>query len=388
MYKHMGNNNQRGFIAIFTVIIIMALLALITVGFSAITRDAQRRTLDDALNQQAFYAAETGVTRVAERIRTGVVSADDSDEDCADTTDTYGYDVDSQLGVKISCLLIDTTPDSLVYDRVPVIGTAQSVATYVRPYPLDTTTNIESIRVEFDTDNPLDLTDAGDERPNRTFTSNSPTLPAAGTYGTSNIGILRMDLVPIRSAYQPDDLRRASLASSAYTFFLHPAQNTTSGAGTLFTTNPNHANQGASFLVACTNSTTSQRCVATINLSGFSTNAFFLRMHSYYAPTSSRITIYGAPNASGGQLQIWGSQALVDSTGRVGDVSRRIQVRLPLNPIPGYHEAFSVLSGESICKRLVVIPAEDGGSTYHPDNVSSVSVGGLIDTNLCSPAQP
>ena len=53
--------NEAGFIAIFSVLVIMGILTLLTIGFSNVTRQAQKRALDDHLNTHAFYAAESGI---------------------------------------------------------------------------------------------------------------------------------------------------------------------------------------------------------------------------------------------------------------------------------------------------------------------------------------
>lgn len=379
MNKHMVTRDQNGFVAIFTVMVIMGLLTLITLGFSNITRQAQRRTLDDALNTQAFYAAETGVNRVAQLIDDGAITGSASKDNCDDPSNIYNYDVDAALGVAISCLKLDMTPSNLYYSSIPKIGEGQSIATYMRPWPLDTTTNIRSMRIDFDTDSPGDLTDADDERPNRARVNGSPQLTSAANWG-SQIGVLRVDMVPVPSTSVANSLERGEMAENMYTFFLNPSRNADSTPSTSpFQVSPTHQSQGTSLLVRCTNSTTDNRCSAVLNLTGTAANAYYMRLHSYYNATSASITLYDGANGTGNVLDIYGSQVLVDSTGRVGEISRRIQVRLPLNPIPGYHEPFSILSGGSICKRIIGVPGDSGADMA---NVPGP------DQALCNPAQP
>src|SRR5690349_2098676 len=58
-------SGQQGFVSIFAVLIIMSVLTLIAIGFSMVSRQAEKNTLDDQLNTQAFYAAESGINDVS-----------------------------------------------------------------------------------------------------------------------------------------------------------------------------------------------------------------------------------------------------------------------------------------------------------------------------------
>ena len=74
--KHLKiHQEQDGIIAFFSVLVIMGILTLLTIGFSKVTRDAKKRTFDDALNTQAFYAAETGVNGAITAVRSGGITS-------------------------------------------------------------------------------------------------------------------------------------------------------------------------------------------------------------------------------------------------------------------------------------------------------------------------
>lgn len=368
-------HNQNGFVAIFTAIIIMGLLTLVAIGFTNITRQAQRRTLDDQLNTQAFYAAETGINRARELINTGAVGIDDNKSDCADNG-SYNYDIDTTLGINISCLLINMTPPTVEYDSVPVVGDGESITTYLRTLP-SSGANISTLEVSWDTDQRSDLTDPDDERPNQGFTNSSPTLLPAANWG-DNIGVLRVDLVRAPSPVTAANLERANLVNNSYTFFLYPSRQASTNS---FTANPGSAGgHGASFLTNCVPNAADFRCVARINLSGAASNGYYVRLQSYYNPV--RVSLRPL-DGSGNETLTSGSQAIIDATGRASDVSRRVQVRVPIrnsnNSFPGYHSPFSILSAGSICKRLVGVP---GNSTFLSTDVPA------SEQALCNPAMP
>ena len=54
-------NEESGLISIAVTIIITALLTLMAVGFAGLSSREYRQALDQQLNSQAFYAAESGV---------------------------------------------------------------------------------------------------------------------------------------------------------------------------------------------------------------------------------------------------------------------------------------------------------------------------------------
>lgn len=371
MIRQMNRSNQQGFVAIFSVLIIMGILTLLVIGFSNITRQAQRRALDDQLNTQAFYAAESGVNQVIARRSTLT-----NKESCTDMADVYDYEVGSDdLGVNISCLLIDTDPSSLEFDSVPVVGSNPVVA-YVSSSNVGDT--IANLRFSWDSVNQNDpisrvggtvYNDANGTDAPGVFDGGLPRLRPSAEWGNA-IGMVRVDLIPA------DDLSRGSMTDDGYSFFLYPGANSATdapgnaiGEGVTTSVNPGAVGKGTVAGRKCSLTTGGYRCAANIHLTDPGT-AYYMRLQSYYGVTKVRVE--GA-NASGGRINFAGGQAVVDSTGRVADVSRRIQVRIPLFETPGYHESFSILSAASLCKRLVVIP----GSTQAPTEDTGA---------LCNPA--
>ena len=334
--KHTEYPATAGFISIFSVLIIMSVLTLIAVGFSSITRQAQRRTLDAQLNTQAFYAAESGINDARRALET---TPNINKTTCKTTGDGYKYDVDSTLGVGYTCLLIDSEPIDFKYDSVPVQGTGEPVVTQ-----FDTDEAVRKVVFSWDS-SVGKLADISDEN-----ATASPTLPKAEIWG-GDVGILRVDLVP------KDSLNRADLVNRGYTFFLYPT--TGSGGSTSIGVVNGTADKAGTLFTKCDNNAET-RCTGTLELYAThmpgnipTSKSYMLRLQSFYNPT--RVRIQGL-DAAGVAMKLKNGQAVVDSTGKANDVFRRIRVRLPLNAVAGMHESFGLLSGDSICKRLITAP--------------------------------
>lgn len=344
--------NQQGFIAIFSVLIIMGILTILVIGFSNITRQAQRRTLDDQLNTQAFYAAETGVNRAQTILNSGELS---SKEECTNLPNEYDYNIDSDLGITISCLLINPTPTSLEYSSIPTPGQGQPLVTLLRS---DSGDPITSIDVSWDTS---DVGDLGNPAtvPTTGLSGGNPVLPSAAAWG-DRIGVLRVDMVRIPSSFNATHLARDYMVSNLYSFFLYPS---TAASSNTFTIAPGAVNAGQTMQVQCATATAElYRCTGNMSLSGSTSDMYYVRLTSYYRSSRLGLVAYNGNS----ELELTGAQAVVDATGRVADVSRRIQVRLPirsaLNSFPGYHESAAILSASSICKLLIGVP---GASEVH-----------------------
>lgn len=335
------SRNEQGIVAIFTVMIIMGVLALLTMGFSNITRQAQRRTLDDQLSTQAFYAAETGINRARQLLSDGTLTADK--DDCLGGSD-FGYDVDPELGISISCLLVDTTPTNVRIDTVPV---GQSRSFYMGSAGAD----FGNISIHWDDTARHDSSLSTDT----VFNSGTPRFTPAATWG-NGLGVLRVDIVPITSN-MATTLARENLVNNSYSFFLYPGQNSsTDGPDVVHTVGSAAEQKGIVLGRRCgtgTGHNPGYRCSASLRLGNTVSSRYFVRVQSYYNPVSLELN---AQDNSGSPIEFVDTQAVIDATGRVNDVSRRIQVSVPLYDVSGYHEVFSILSASSLCKRIIGVP--------------------------------
>ncbi len=319
-----SRGQQSGFISIFSVMVIMAILTLVAVGFSNLTRRAQRRTLDNQLNTQAFYSAESGVND-AKTLIDASPGTPITKTECQGPMTGFNYNLDAALNVGYTCVLINSQPSDLRIDSVPVEGTASP-----KTVAFESTTAIGSFDVTWDTTTTLPVTIPSD-------TGYSGVLATSAVWG-SKLGVVRLDLAPTNGS----PLDRATMISGSYTIFLYP----TTGAGTVTTAGMGASNQGSLIFANCA----AAPCTYNVTLTGGTSSKYLMRLQALYNSVGVRIS--NVRDSIGNPLTLRNGQAVVDVTGRASDVFRRIQVRLPYY-VNGYMPGFAVQSADSICKRLL-----------------------------------
>jgi len=313
-------------------IIIMFVVSLIVLGFARVVRREQRQALDRQLNTQAFYAAEAGVNYAVQEIKDAGPTAILADkEDCEPGGDFPGaggnYDVDAANNVEFTCLLVDPSPPSLKYDN---IGTDKS---QIIPIRSADGSNIQSVTFSWE--------DTDDTTGGVVGCPSSPSFPKATSgFSTCGAGILRVDLVPTEGTFTRQDL-----IDNNMTAFFYPND----GGGTLaYGSAAGFSNQGA---VQTANCTVGGLRLCSIRVNGLNAKSYLIRVKSIYK--ANALTITATTSAPGSTNEIIGTQAIVDSTGKAGDVLRRIQVRVPTtNLSDDLFPEFALQSQETICKRF------------------------------------
>ena|GEM_PF-3655237 len=208
-------NAQRGFISIFSVLIIMSILSLVAVGFSTITRRAQRQTLDEQLSTQAFDAAESGVNDARAAL---AANPNLTKSTCQTVGDGFNYNLDTSTNTGYTCLLISNPTADLRFDSVPIEGTSN-------PKVVNFQTASGQPITSFDIDWDATGSGAGTAAiPSYSTASYPYMLDSAAGWG-SKLGIVRVDLRPIDGA-----LDRNTLLTTGYTFFVVPTTNSPNGA--------------------------------------------------------------------------------------------------------------------------------------------------------------
>lgn len=342
------HRSEHGLVAIFSVLIIMAILTLLTIGFSNVVRNAQNRTLNDQLNTQAFYAAETAINDARNVIEANLGNLTSVDKtSCGPNANFPNYILDASLGIEYTCLLIDTSPTEGGFDNV-----GDPVVTKVKTKD---GSRITMFQFGWDSPNPSDPVN------NLTFSQTcdyaNMTLPTAAAWG-NGVGMLRVDLVPTNA------FDRTQMVNDSYTFFLYPTSNTCANTNNIIGVQPGPTNQAGTLITEC-NSTGGFRCQGRILLPATSTvSEFYMRMQSYYNEVATEFSVT-TPLGVGELVDGW---ATVDATGKASGVYRRIRANIPVDASASYNaglsNVFSLLSGESICKQLVGAPpsAIGGGS--------------------------
>ena len=334
-----SRGNQNGFVSIIVTVVMTVVMTMIVVSFSQFTRREQTQVLDRQLNNQAYYAAETGVNDAVELLKSGVVnSATDYSTDC--NRFIYEYLAPSSRNVldngegnliTYSCLLVDAEPDYLEYGNVTNSSTV---------LPIRTRQPLNRITISWqDKDGSTDVSNC---------TTPKNQWPQAPSW-LCPFGVLRVDLIRLDSGAAAQNV----LVNSLMTAFLVPSRST--GEDVSFSTNRGYAGAGGTYYARCTNAAPTEdapkRCTAQITgIDGG--NYYLMRIRSIYK--NSTVTVMGR-NSGGTKQGLYGAQAMVDSTGKANDILRRIQVRVPIFD-PGPVADFALQSVTDICKQLIVLP--------------------------------
>lgn len=323
---------QAGAVSIMVTIILMIVISLVVLGFAQLSRRNSRQALDQQLNQQAFYAAETGVNDAAALIKEAVEggSTIPSKTGC-DDSGTGGFysslvgvgskaELDDSANVEYTCLLVDPTPNTLRYDD---IGMDSIVV------PINPESSIDELTLTWQT-------------------KEETTTPTSGCPGSANgqfsptddwdcgYGVLRFDLVPTAGNSTAQQLQDNTMTS-----FLVPLS---SGGQSFIGFSPSRSNSNNRVGAQCSNSGCS------MDIRSLGAGQYHMRISSLYKNVSLSITA----SSGGDPVGLTGAQAVIDATGKAQDVLRRIQVYLPLT-VPSLHSDYAIQSTDSICKRYSVM---------------------------------
>ena len=374
---------QDGFAALLVSIIMVIVLGLLTVGFINLVNSSKENALNRQLNNDAYYAAESGVNDAINAIEHGYNQKKTNCNPVPNTDPYYAYLGNNNVNGpqdKYSCLLINPQPDDLQYSSVdanqPIVAILSTVDSSYNP------SNAGSIEISWEpspqTNPPYYFADTRREHFPCTRSITGPCLPPQSSWisrtGHPLTGILRLSLTPLyQGAPLPTD------TSTTYTAFLYPWQGvaTHSIDATYWPSGP-HYNIGQKSGVVlsgdCKSSNVPDACSVSLDLSkseicGTGCEGYLMTLRSLYLP--SQVTIQAYKNSGhgvGSQLLFNNGQTLIDSTGYDHGVYKRIQVRIPsMNyaGLPGYDMA----SVNTICKDLVAFPGNS--STNNPGSASS-----------------
>jgi type II secretory pathway pseudopilin PulG len=329
-------------------LILMIVISLVVLGFAQISRRNQRQALDRQLSTQAFYAAETGVNDASQLIKAALESGSPvaSKDDCASTGGGFYSSlnpvIDSSASVEYTCLMVDPTPNSLVYSSIGVNSTVVPL--------IASSGTISSVRFTWQSK------DTGTTPADSCPTSPSGVFTRASSWNCG-YGVLRLDLVPTAGPLSMDGLRTSTMTTFAVP--LRPGSSGTSSVS--YTTGGGNNRLG----VTCSNS----NCSLTVNFPSPSSQ-YYMRVSSIYKDVSLQV----AASDGGDPVGLQGAQAVVDATGKAQDVLRRIQVRVPLVPTSSnLLSDYAVQSTEAICKRFSVMNGFFNSEAN--DAVSGVSSG-------------
>lgn len=344
-----------GIVSIIITVVVMLVLSLIVMTFSRVARREQRQALDRQLNTQAFYAAESGINDAIEAIRTGAISATAEKNDCNPLPNASNQLDGAGGAIAYSCVLIDPTPISF---QVSSLSPGESKVLKIER---EGGGNIGQLSIYWQDSNENERFDGCPGN------ANYRTFPTTWNTDTCGPGMLRGDMIRIPNG----SFNRAQLTNEAFTSFMVPTRRSGGGAYTgsgavSLTGNQGFGNQGVISPASCPtfggsgiintpNSPTRPRhCV--VRITNLNAPRYYLRLSSLYKAASVEIC---TPDCGSNATVAFasGSQAKIDSTGRVSDVLRRIQVYVDATTSGPFPYPLNALeSSESICKRFSDAP--------------------------------
>ncbi len=336
-----NENNQLGIASIIIVMIMMVVISVIVIGISAVARHDQSITINNQLKNQAFYAAETGVNDAINAIKHGYSLQPSDSNKCNSFINNTGINNNINMASQVSfnCLLVN--------DILPNIET-NVVSNQSTVLPINPSSPIHQLNFSWTQNSTSDL-----------FTG-CPTTSTVDSFPTTwscPYAILRVDIYQ----YNSNDFNNPNsvnlLNANTNTVFMIPV--ISSSNNTLSLNFPSSAQSTPYLLVANCNSTT---CQAVFN---FPTpfQSGYIRLSSIYTNIPN-LTINSTSS-----ITFSGTQLLIDSTGVAQNLSKRIEVRIPLTNNQGYPLPINALTTtNSICKSFIIGGANTSASV--PPNTS------------------
>jgi Tfp pilus assembly protein PilX len=296
-------------------------ISLIVLGLAQISRREVRKSTDNLLNSQAFYAAESGVNDVIRLIHANgnVVTPKPS----CDMVAPYNTSLTPIIAPDVSytCVIVEPSPDTVtggftttpaVFSLATASGTLSSATLKWTPGTgLSGGTNGCATTALSSSSN-INIFPTGD--------------PVTGPW-SCNYAVLRVDLVDAST------LSRDALTGNARTYFFVPNRSGSTGTGN-------------TTVVGATCSSASSTCTATVALPA--SGAYYARISGIYRDGTATI----CANACDGSVS-FKDYATIDVTGKAQDVLRRIKVSVNLAGGNQNSKAgAAIMSGDSICKRF------------------------------------
>lgn len=332
-------STQQGMVAIMVTAIIMVIMSLITLGFARLVQREQRQGLDSQLSTQAFYAAESGVNAVAARITDATPAPEKPD--CDVTTYNNGEIDPATPDVRFTCIMIDPTPDSLVFNNGSIKSDRSKVV------PIIASPGVNSMFFRW--------TDANPTRVNFDNSCSIENRNSATDWAAANrVGMLQVDIIPVSIAV-PAAFDRETVTNNTATLMFYPCGGGTAASvpySSFVSGNASGANRGNVAPVNCNGSVTPPSYRCNIEVTGLPAGTdFYVRVKSVYSDLNVEIN---GESAAGVRSSFANAQVVVDSTGRANDVLRRVQVRLPIYKQYTIPEA-ALQSQNGICKRYTIV---------------------------------
>lgn len=332
MAKYRVTTNQQGGVSFLTVIFLSLILVIVTMSFVRITINEQREAIDDDLVTRAFYAAESGVEdgkRAIVDYLNGGPAPDDGT--CSPAPGQSGELDVGNLEAEYTCQLIEMTPGEFK----TTLGAWESIV-----IPLRGTGGFDRVNVEWHepSNDGVGYGLRGDNQlinGPEWMTGNYPALVKASIFRVSDsppgtLGYVNTLQGTLRSGYL--------IPRSSGT----PTISASSGFNKAKIATPCQSGQTGS------NPVCSKIITDLPQASGYTV---YLVLQAMYKGTRVTATLLDSSDAV---VPIRDTQAVIDVTGRAGDVYRRVEARVSLDPEVFPLPDLVIWSNVELCKDFTI----------------------------------
>ena len=334
--------NESGAVSMITVIFIAVVLTVITTSFIRLTINEQRESIDDDLTTRAYYAAESGVQDAIASIKDGTVD-DSRSEICTPNTGDGVLSSDSALDTSYTCQLIDLSPNE--YQAYIEDGDSRTFKVQTETNSVDNiqigwhiygdSVNYDGTDVALRDNTELPIKSEWRDASDPTSILTYPAMVRLQIFSVPEAGVTRDNIENYVSFLTPHSAGSASIALPAFDGGVRPADCSLAAIDT-----GNYV------------------CNVTITGIDDANRDYYVRVQSIYTGTNIEIQ---ARDGSDNPLSIVDAQAVIDVTGRAGDVFRRVEERIDLS-IDELWPDYAVLSAGDICKNFIITDVVSSGN--------------------------
>ncbi|HEX9594714.1 MAG TPA: hypothetical protein VF996_01105 [Candidatus Saccharimonadales bacterium] len=321
--------DQKGSMSLLTVIFFALIFTIVTISFVRLAITEQRQSVDEDLTTRAYYAAESGVEdakRALQQYQSGTLLLADLNGDDCSLPSGYNGDLtnDPEIDSAYTCQLIDLSPANFQAE----LGPWEAVT-----IPLNGESAFDRVRIDWH----IHTTGASYGR--RTNPSNTQLIDVPAWTSGNFPAMLRAGIFSHPSGnFNPTQVNQDVL-------FINPAAST---AVASLGDDGEVVNGSCVAPANINNFAGTYAC--TVTISGVSAQNFYLRLQSLYTSTFVQVTLLN----NNTPVLFEEVQALVDVTGRAGDIFRRVEARVSLlsnnYPLPD----IALWSNTDICKAFSV----------------------------------
>lgn len=340
--KHKLHNDQRGAVALITVIFVAILLTIVTTSFIRITVNEQRQATDDDLTKRAFFAAESGIEdgKIAlDRYLNGEINIAELNGDTCDAPRDIDPEIEDLDGIEASytCHLISLSSEVYESSISPWASRAIDLNA-IDPAGAPANFSTMTLRWHDPVENGAYAT-RGDAQ--------TELLPRTG-WNSGGVAYPAMMRVQISS--YPESGTFAASDAQTHVVFINPSTGGANPTANFIANDGSIISNGS-----CTPSLTSgYACEVTLDGFNDANRNYSVRVTSLYTATNMQLVL------DGGSAEFDGALATIDVTGRAGDVYRRVQTRVSLASEDLLPDA-AITSGQDVCKNFNITDVANDG---------------------------